>query len=253
MPRNVPRIGLSCVLVLSWLGTVGGNVVAAAPDEPSRTTTAVAAFPRELWHDARALPSTENAWWLLGGAGLALAAYQIEDPDGATRFLDRGAIDNAVDFGNTWGDVRVQAPLALSTWAIGSVAGKAEMAQLGFDLSRGLLLSYGTVSALKVAFDRTRPNGDAYSFPSGHTASAFTTAGVVSRRYGGWAGGVTIGLGVLTGLGRMEDMKHFASDVVVGATIGWIIGRNAGRPRAGDGIALQLVPLPSGIAVAGRW
>lgn len=252
MPRQTLRIWMPYLLVLCWWHAVGGCAV-AAPDASSRTTTKVSAFPQELWHDVRALPTTANAWWLLSGVGLAAAVYQIEDPGGASRFLDRGAIDSAVDFGNTWGDVRVQAPLALSTWAIGSVAGEAEIAQLGYDLSRGLLLSYGVVSGLKVGFDRTRPNGDAYSFPSGHTASAFTTAGVVSRRCGGWAGGITIGLGVLTGLGRMEDMKHFPSDVVAGATIGWIVGRNAGRPRATDGWALQLVPLPRGVALAGRF
>jgi membrane-associated phospholipid phosphatase len=215
--------------------------------------TAVAHFPGALWSDVRALPTTENGLWLLGGTALTLVVYQFEDPEGITRQLNKGALDELSDFGNIWGDIRVQAPLALGTWGVASWAGNERLAATGFDLSRGILLSYATVSLLKVTFHRTRPNGDKYSFPSGHTAAAFTTAGVISKRYGGWAGGVAIGLGCLTAMGRMEDMKHFASDVAAGATIGWIVGRNAGRDKQDGRTAWQLVPLGRGLAVACRF
>ena len=215
--------------------------------------TTVAALPGDILDDAGALWTTSNAWWLLGGAAGALLAYQVEDPEAAAQFLDQPVFDQISDFGNVWGDIRLQAPLALGTWGVGSLAGSREAAALGYDLSRGLLLTYGVVSLLKTSFHRTRPNGDDYSFPSGHTAAAFCTAGVVSRRYGGWPGGIAIGLGVATGMGRMEDMKHYTSDVIAGATIGWIIGRNAARDTPADGVSWQLVPYGRGLAVAGRF
>ncbi len=234
-----------------WLlAGLAGSSVAGQP--PVREAS-LGSFPADMWRDAVALPTTGNAWWLLSGAALTLAVHEIEDPAGATRTLDQGAIDKMVDAGNIWGDIRVQAPLALGVWGIGGLSDNSELAALGYDMSRGLLLSYGVVTGLKLAFNRTRPNGDDYSFPSGHTASAFTTAGVVSRRYGGWAGGATIGMGVLAGLGRMEDMKHFASDVVAGATIGWISGRNAAREPAAEGVSWSFVPMTRGLAVAGAF
>lgn len=206
-------------------------------------------FPGAVWDDILALPTWENTWWLLGGTALTIGVHQFEDPDGAAEALNKGIWDSLSDFGNIWGDLRVQGPLALGTWGIGSWAGNNEVAGFGFDLSRGLLLTYATTSIIKAGVNRTRPNGEDYSFPSGHTAAAFTTAGVVTRRYGGWLGGLSIGLGVLTGMGRMEDMKHYASDVVAGATIGWIIGRTVARKDPNDKTAWQVVPFGNGLAM----
>ncbi len=246
-------------LMVLWLGVwvVTSGVwplpsVASTVELPVENTSVID-FPGALWRDVEALPTTENLWWLLSGAALTVTVRQFEDPEGVAKVLNQGIIDPLVDAGNTWGDMKVQAPLALGVWALGSVADNREAASLGFDMSRSLLLTYGTVSVLKKSIQRTRPNGDKYSFPSGHTAAAFSTAGVVSRRYGGWAGGAAISLGVLTALGRMEDFKHYASDVAAGATIGWIIGRNAGRDKSTAGVSWRFVPLGQGVAVAGRF
>ncbi|RKZ11467.1 hypothetical protein DRQ50_13550 [bacterium] len=210
-------------------------------------------LPGDLLEDLGALPSTENAWWLLGGTALTIIAHELEDPAGARRALDDNFLDPIVDFGNIWGDARVQVPLALGTWIYGGLADNDEVGGLGYDLSRSLLLTYSFTGVIKHTVNRTRPNGDDLSFPSGHTAAAFSTAGVVTRRYGGWAGGITVGLGVLTALGRMEDMKHYASDVVAGATIGWIIGRTVARDGRRDENAWRLVPTMGGLTVVGRF
>ncbi len=241
---------LGFCLIWSLMSCVAGTALAGgeSPEDVS-----LGHFPGALLEDIAAVPSTENAWWLLGGTALTIGVYQFEDPDGVAKALDQDPWDGISDFGNIWGDIRVQAPLALGAWGIGSWAGSNEVAGLGFDLSRGLLLSYATVTILKATINRTRPNGEDYSFPSGHTASAFTTAGVITRRYGGWAGGVSIGLGVLTSMGRMEDMKHFASDVVAGATIGWIMGRTVARHDPADRTAWQVVPFGSGLAMVKRF
>ena len=179
----------------SWW-CLGVLLLAISPARPA--AGGVTDLPGDLWDDVRHLPTRENAWWLAGGAATALLVSTFEDPEAVARTLNQPVIDELADFGNVWGDARVQAPLALATWGLGAWAGSEEAAGLGYDLTRSLALTYGAVSALKVTFNRERPNGEDYSFPSGHTASAFSTAGVVSRRYGGWAGGVAIGLGVLT-------------------------------------------------------
>ncbi len=213
----------------------------------------ISSFPGDLWDDVVAMPTTENAWWLLGGTVATLFVHSIEDPEGAVRGLNQGIMDPLADFGNIWGDARVQVPLALGCWAVGSWRDDSEMAGLGYDLSRSLLLTYGVTSITKFAVQRTRPNGDDYSFPSGHTASAFSTAGVLCQRYGGWVGGISIGLGVLTGLGRMEDNHHYASDVVAGATIGWIIGRTVAREGSGEQSAWRVVPSGNGLVLVAQF
>ncbi len=249
-PRFCTTAAITLVLAMTpVLLPISTCVASERGQEPNSVTH----FPSALWQDVKALPTTENAWWLIGGAAASFAVGEFEDPEGVARFLNQPVIDEVADSGNIWGDVRLQAPLVLAVWGLGGLKGSEEMTDLGFDLSRSLLLTYGVVSAMKVTFNRTRPNGENYSFPSGHTATAFSTAGVVSRRYGGWAGGVVIGLGVVAGLGRLEDRKHYASDVIAGATIGWIIGRNAGRPVHTAGVSWHLVPNGQGLAVAGRF
>lgn len=244
MKSNFSPHGLLLFLaVVSW--AAGSANAETAPQED----VSLGHFLGAVWDDVRALPTWENTWWLLGGTALTVGVYQFEDPDGVAHALNKGAWDGISDFGNIWGDIRVQAPLALGTWGIGSWAGNREVAGFGFDLSRGLLLTYATTSLIKAGVNRTRPNGDDYSFPSGHTASAFTTAGVVTQRYGGWLGGISLGLGALTALGRMEDMKHYASDVVAGAAIGWIIGRTVARDDPPDETAWQVVPFGNGLAM----
>jgi len=217
------------------------------------SSTSLGNFCGDTWLDINALPTNENAWWLVGGAVLAIGVHQFEDADGVAETLNKGLLDPLSDLGNIWGDARVQIPLALGAWGVGSAVDNHEMAALGYDLSRAMLLSYGTVSLIKVGINRTRPNGEDHSFPSGHTAAAFTTAGVVWERYGGWAGWTAIGLGVTTAMGRMADYKHYASDVAAGATIGWLFGRNAGRSKPAAGVSWQLVPMGSGLAVAGNF
>ncbi len=111
---------------------------------------------------------------------------------------------------------------------------------------------------MKPVFGRTRPNGESYSFPSGHSSAVFTTAGVVSRHHGPWVAGAALGLGVLTGLGRMEDLKHYASDVTAGATLGWIIGRTVARegpPRQDEGQdrAWRVSPTGGGLVISRRF
>jgi len=240
----------SHVAVLIWIFfLICGTSDSAHADSDTEEDVSLGHYPGAVLDDIVALPTWENAWWLLGGTALTIGVYQFEDPVKASEALNKGIWDGLSDFGNIWGDARVQVPLALGTWGIGSWAGNNEVAGFGFDLSRGLLLTYATTSILKAAVNRTRPNGEDYSFPSGHTAAAFTTAGVVTQRYGGWLGGISIGLGVLTGMGRMEDVKHYASDVVAGATIGWIIGRTVARKDPNDKTAWQVVPFGNGLAM----
>ena len=237
---------VSLLLIFVLISRTSGS---AHAESGAAEDVSLGRFPGAVWNDIRALPTWENTWWLLGGTALTIGVHQFEDPVSASEALNKGIWDEFSDFGNIWGDLRVQAPLALGTWGVGSWAGNDEVAGFGFDLSRGLLLTYTTTSILKAAVNRTRPNGDDYSFPSGHTAAAFTTAGVVTQRYGGWLGGVSIGLGVMTAMGRMEDMKHYASDVVAGATIGWIIGRTVARKDPDDETAWQVVPFGNGLAM----
>ena len=66
------------------------------------------------------------------------------------------------------------------------------------------------------------------SFPSGHTAGAFAAATVFSRRYGRrhrWVPWLSYSLATVTGFSRVSWSAHFPSDVFLGATLSYVIGR----------------------------
>ena len=73
---------------------------------------------------------------------------------------------------------------------------------------------------------------DAYqSFPSGHTSTAFAAATALTAEAGEWrpkdrwiVGGVTYTLATLTGISRIYNNYHWASDVMAGAALGTVTG-----------------------------
>lgn len=71
------------------------------------------------------------------------------------------------------------------------------------------------------------PNLDDVSFPSGHTSSAFSIATVLATEYKNvpWVPPVAYGLATLTGLSRLNDNKHWASDVFLGGALGYFIAK----------------------------
>ena len=120
---------------------------------------------------------------------------------------------------NTWntigdiGAVALPVGAAVMTWAEKDRNGFIQLVETG-----GATLA--TVTILKYAADTTRPNGESYSFPSGHTAGAAAAAGFVTARYG-WQRGLPFQLGAgLVGFARVESGAHYWYDVVAGAAIG---------------------------------
>jgi membrane-associated phospholipid phosphatase len=65
------------------------------------------------------------------------------------------------------------------------------------------------------------------SFPSGHSASAFAVATVISGRYRErrWIPWVAYGAATFLALTRLPDQAHFPSDIFMGAALGYGIGR----------------------------
>ena len=81
-----------------------------------------------------------------------------------------------------------------------------------------------TVNGLKYSIDRPRPDGaSGGSFPSGHTATAFMAAAMLHEEYGWRSPWFSFGgyaIASATGISRIINDRHWASDVIAGAVIG---------------------------------
>ncbi len=73
---------------------------------------------------------------------------------------------------------------------------------------------------LKITIDRERPSGGGWSFPSGHTSSAFSGAMFINNRYGVKYGIPSLLLASFVGYSRVYAEKHYWGDVLAGASIG---------------------------------
>ena len=81
---------------------------------------------------------------------------------------------------------------------------------------------------MKALIYSPRPIGDAKSFPSGHTATAFVGAELLRIEYGWLWGGIGYLTATSVAILRMHNGAHWLSDVLAGAGIG-ILSANIGR------------------------
>ncbi len=99
----------------------------------------------------------------------------------------------------------------------------------------------GTVDlALKLAFDREFPFkpgstgkfwGGGRAFPSGHSATSFAFAAVIAHRYpkNKWVKWGAYALAAGGSLSRHPAKRHYPSDILIGATLGYITGTYLGK------------------------
>jgi membrane-associated phospholipid phosphatase len=130
------------------------------------------------------------------------------------------------------GQPEVFGTVTLGLLGAGLISGNNEVTRAGGRLAATLALAGATSTGLKWAMGRPRPNessdADGYvpfsgqdAMPSGHTTVAFAMAAALADDIDRtWA---TVGLYTLAsgvGWSRMNDNKHWLSDVAAGAVIG---------------------------------
>ena len=148
--------------------------------------------------------------------------------------------------GATYGNLAFQVPLALTWWIVGHVAGSERGASAGRDLLRAQISGATFTYILKYATDRTRPNGDPRSFPSGHATASFATATVLQEHYGWKLGVPAYAFAAYVAGERGTQEKHWASDVTSGAVVGFMSGRTVTLHLRRERVAIQPHAVPGG-------
>ena len=200
-------------------------------------------FSTLVWNFTHGLVSTDNLLPLALGGGAALAVHPIDDEVTARLRGDSRALGDA---GHLVGH-----PVTIIVSLAGALAAapfteNRRFRAFAFTLAQAQLVDSTLQYALKTTVSRTRPNGENdNAFPSGHTSATFAFATVAGHYYGKKVSLPAYTLVALVGASRIEKGKHYLSDVVFGATVGYIAGRTAvrGTARSRERQRMTLLPV----------
>jgi membrane-associated phospholipid phosphatase len=178
------------------------------------------------------------------GLGVVGILMTFDEPimDFIQRNNEAGVMQGIAKYGNHFGEVSGLAPVILGTFGYGLVFNNNNSKNAAVSAIGSILLGQLMVETLKSATHRSRPEAgqgpfdfggfglgsDNTSFPSGHSAAAWSVASVFAEEFGDkykWAPAAAYGLAALTSYARMHYNKHWASDVVVGAMVGYVAGK----------------------------
>ena len=170
---------------------------------------------------------------------------------------DREGVNNGFNIptalfesGNVLGQFAFQMAAGFATYGIGKSLHKQKAADVGRDIVRAQVLSQALVQTVKYTVRRERPDGsNDKSFPSGHAASAFSTATVLQRHYGWKVGVPAYALGGYVALARMAWNRHHATDVVMGAGFGIASARTVTMSMAKSKFSVGVRPEVGGASV----
>ena len=206
--RDVGKNAVCLVLVLLALQLLSSKAHAGVPMSDSVSV--------------RESVSSRFGRMALTGAPLIAAGVVVKGEDDHFRSLRndylpefRNGLDNYMQYS--------PAVVMLGLKAAGVEGRSSWSRMLVSDALAGVIMG-GVVNTLKRTTKVTRPDGsDNRSFPSGHTATAFMTATMLTKEYGHlspWIGIGAYATATATGLFRVANNKHWLSDVLTGAGVG---------------------------------
>jgi len=190
------------------------------------------------------------------GTGLAAssAAILLDDEVAtsgfSTELTEGGALDRFFEPAELLGSAYIQLGVPVLTYSIANFTGKPELASLSRDLIRTVVLSQTLTQVIKNTVRRARPDESSHrAFPSGHTSATFGAATVFQRHYGWKAGIPAFAFAAWVAASRLNEQKHWLSDLPFGAALGIVSGRVTTRRFKGLTIAPMAVRGGGGIQV----
>jgi membrane-associated phospholipid phosphatase len=221
------------------------------------------------WTDFKNIITSPARWddsdWITAAlvSGAAVGLYYNDEK------IQKWVLDNRTTTSNNIGDnVTYLGSGYLTLGVVGGMFLYGQVADNGKATETALLsvesfaLTGVFVQIIKRTTGRHRPyTGDPYntwsgpslasaydSFPSGHSSSAFAVASVIAEEYDNYiVPPLAYGAAAITGYNRMQHNAHWASDVFVGAAIGYFTGKAiVASHRRGNASTMSISPLIDG-------
>jgi len=184
---------------------------------------------------AEPMPSGHVIRWWHGAVAIGgLSALMLLDAPVQRYAQDNSGTgaDNVAGVVRHFGQPEVYGTVAVGLVAAGLATHHPEVARTGGRLAASLVLAGAAAEGGKILFGRPRPeqslDADGYSpfsgqtaMPSGHSALAFALAtSLADDIHRPWATVGLYGMATAVGWSRLNDNRHWLSDVAAGALVG---------------------------------
>lgn len=237
--RLAVGICILCLIALSVQALAQSPASLESPQQAPRPF-----ILRQLVNDMAYLSQQPDFYAVVGAVGLTpvmfKSSFDTEEPEFTEALGSSHVADMTFEAGEVIGNAIYPASASAALWAFGRYKHHTFLEDFGSDLLRAQFINGIATLSLKAAINRRRPNGGSYSYPSGHTTTVFTVAGVVYRDCGAKWGIPAFAVATYVGLSRLQEGKHYTSDVVAGAILGGYLGlKIAGRSNREHEIQLQ--------------
>ncbi len=189
---------------------------------------------KEFW-TAPARLKTKDLKWILPGAGIT-AAFIASDSWWAKQ-VNPSHMQTSLHIS----DYTTYAMIAAGggSFLLGHMTHNDHLQEAGLLSGEAAINSTAVTYLFKETTQRQRPlegnhNGNFFtggaSFPSEHSAIAWSIASVWAHEYPGWLSQAgAYGLASAVTITRVTAQQHFPSDVVIGSALGWYFGRQVYR------------------------
>lgn len=252
------------------------TVAPASPPVPAvagATPVAVTPLNTEYWKgygrtvvDLATSPFTAGRGTLIA-AGVVLGgiAGLTQLDDNIKKYTQRHrnkTSDQVADYVRPFGEPLLLGGGTILAYAGGTALGNPKLQETGLLALESLIIAGSLTEGIKRVAGRQRPNqtddqflfdgpnGKGKSFPSGHATHAFSVASVLAEQYDDTriVPLLSYSVATLTALSRINDNKHWASDVAFSAALGYAVGKLVVRnsPFHAGGNAVTVLPYSDG-------
>jgi membrane-associated phospholipid phosphatase len=245
--KLIRNILIAFILLLSF---VCPAQEADSPDvrpEIKLNLTYIKTYFTDSWQILKSPVRWKKKQWITAGAvtGTTILAYVFDDE--IREFFQNNqtqALDQASKyFFDPLGAGYVTIPLAGGFYLYGLIADDQRAVRAGLTGVKAIVITAVFTYAIKYATQRHRPyqdsppnpriwegpfgNYQSTSFPSGHSSLVFAAAAVFASEYKDkiWVPVLSYSLASLAAISRVYDDQHWASDVIFGSALGFVIGK----------------------------
>ncbi|MFZ0640188.1 MAG: capsule assembly Wzi family protein [Candidatus Acidiferrales bacterium] len=230
---------------------VGWGGLEFTPSSSDRFENSFSTAPKHFLLDQKAMwtsplhMSVPEATWLVPVAGFTAGLFAT-DSDFMRQLSHNPSTLTRYDHISNYG-LGAMGGVAGGAYVLGLITHNEHERETGFLSGEAAVDSLVATEAIAYMTRRERPlvdnaNGQFWrggdSFPSDHSAAAWSIAGIVAHEYPSPLVKLfSYGAATAISISRIKAEKHFPSDVVVGSAIGWLVSQYVYKEHHSPGVA----------------